>query len=305
MTEYGVESYVGVPLFRQNGEFFGTLCALDTEPRHFPDDVIKSLNLFANLIAFELEAEEIRQEREETLKLTQQSNDARARFMGILGHDLRSPLNTIVMAATLQKMSPPDSDKIPKMADKILKTADRMKFLIEDLLDTTQTLQGQEITINRETTALQKICRLIIEEFKIANPNHKIEFFAETECVGEWDAGRLQQVLSNLLSNAVNYGTSTKPIKVDLIADCDRVVLQVNNQGEIIQPEIMENLFQPFWRGATKRSNSSGLGLGLYIVKQIVEAHDGKISVESNREYGTTFTVIFDQNSGWQNANLN
>ena len=67
----------------------------------------------------------------------------------------------------------------------------------------------------------------------------------------------------------------------------------------------MENLFQPFWRGARKRSNSSGLGLGLYIVKQIVEAHDGKISVESDREYGTTFTVIFDQNSGWQNANLN
>ena len=284
-----------MPLFRQNGEFFGTLCVLDTEPKDFPHDLVETLELFANLIAFEIEAEERRQTNAELLKLTEQSNESRARFMGILGHDLRSPLNTIVMAATLQKMSPPDSEKIPQMADKILKTADRMKFLIEDLLDTTQTLQGQEIAIRRETTDLQKICILIVEEFRIANPHHKIEFHTETDCVGEWDAGRMQQVLSNLLSNAVSYGTSTKPIKVDLIEDVERVVLQVNNQGEQISPETLQNLFQPFWRGARKRSNSSGLGLGLYIVKQIVEAHGGTISAESNREYGTTFTVVFEQ----------
>lgn len=297
MIEYGVESYIGVPLYRRNGDFFGTLCALDTEPRRFSNELVETFELFANLVAYELEAEERRQEAAETLKLAEQSNESRARFMSILGHDLRSPLNTIVMAATLQKMSPPDSEKIPMMAEKILKTADRMKYLIEDLLDTTQTLQGQTISINRETTDLQKICRLIVEEFKIANPHHKIEFFAETELVGEWDAGRMQQVLSNLLSNAVSYGTSTKPIKVDLIEDVDRVVLQVNNQGKLISDETMQNLFQPFWRGARKRSNSSGLGLGLYIVKQIVEAHGGKINVESTPEYGTTFTVIFEQSA--------
>ena len=302
MTVYGVESYLAVPLFRQSGELFGTLCALDTEPREFPKELVETFKLFANLVAFELEAEERRQDGEESLKLVTQSNESRARFMSILGHDLRSPLNTIVMAATLQKMSPPESDKIPQMAEKILKTADRMKYLIEDLLDTTQTLQGQEISINRETTDLQKISRLIVEEFKIANPHHKIEFHSETDCVGEWDAGRLQQVLSNLLSNAIHYGTSTKPVKVDLIEDADRVVLQVNNQGEIIQPEIMKSLFQPFWRGARKRSNSSGLGLGLYIVKQIVEAHGGKINVESNREYGTTFTVVFEQTRDCRNV---
>ena len=293
MSVYGIESYIAVPLFRKNGDYFGTLCALDPEPRDLSDELVETFELLANLIAFELEAEERRQESAETLKLAERSNEARARFMSILGHDLRSPLNTIVMAATLQKMSQPGSEKIPEMSEKILKTADRMKFLIEDLLDTTQTLQGQKISINRETTALQRICRLIVEEFRIANPHHKIDFFAETECVGEWDAGRMQQVLSNLLSNAVYYGTSTKPVKVELLADCDRVILQVNNQGEIISPDIIKNLFQPFWRGATKRSNSSGLGLGLYIVKQIVEAHGGTISVESTREYGTTFTVVF------------
>lgn len=297
MTAYGVESYFAVPLFRQNGDYFGTLCALDKEPRDFSNELVEICNLFANLIAFELEAEERRQESEEALKLANQSNESRARFMSILGHDLRSPLNTIVMAATLQKMNPPGSDKSFKMTEKILKTANRMKYLIEDLLDTTQTLQGKEIAIRRKTTALQKICQLIIEEFKIANPHHKFKFHAETEFVGEWDAGRIQQVLSNLLSNAVSYGTSTRPIKVDLLADSNRVVLQVNNQGKVIPPETMENLFQPFWRGARKRSNSSGLGLGLYIVKQIVEAHGGKISVDSTREYGTTFTVIFEQSA--------
>ena len=294
---YGVESYLAVPLFRQNGDCFGVMCALDLEPKEFSDELVQTFELFANLVTYELEAEERRQEGEDLLKLTQQSNESRARFMGILGHDLRSPLSTIMMAASLQKQGVLDSEKNVEMAEKIIKTAKRMQFLIEDLLDTTQSVQGNEIYIDRKHLNLTTVFRQIVEEFRITHPNRSIEFYSEEKCYGLWDEGRIGQVLSNLLSNALHYGNPYSPVKANLIEDCEKVILQVNNQGEIVSEEILNNLFTPFWRGAKKSSgnvNSSGLGLGLYIVKQIVEAHGGKIDVDSNREYGTTFTVIFD-----------
>jgi len=296
-TVYGVESYIAVPLYRQNGECFGVMCALDLEPKEFSEELVSTFELFANLITYEFEAEERRQEGEELLKLAQQSNESRARFMGILGHDLRNPLNTIVMAANLQKQGTLAPEKNAEMTEKIIKTAKRMQFLIEDLLDTTQTVQGNEIFIEKKHIDLTVVFRQIIEEIKITQPNRNIEFYAEENCFGLWDEGRLGQVLSNLLSNALHYGNQHSPIKINLIEDCEKVVLQVNNQGEIISEDIRKNLFTPFWRGAKKTAgsiNSSGLGLGLYIVKQIVEAHGGKIEVDSNREYGTTFTVIFE-----------
>lgn len=262
------------------------------------EDDFETFELMANLIAYELEAEEQRLESEEALKLAKQTNITRARFMGILGHDLRSPLNTIMMAASILKLGKLDGDKSVEMSQKILRAGNRMKFLIEDLLDTTQTVQGGKIHIEKVPSDLRQICFMIIEEFEISHPERTIEFYAEENCFGDWDEGRLGQVLSNLLSNAMHYGSTSKPIKVNLIEDCDKVILQVNNQGKIIPQDIRKNLFKPFWRGARKRSNSSGLGLGLYIVKQIVDAHGGSITVDSNPEYGTTFTVIFETQLG-------
>jgi signal transduction histidine kinase len=296
LLKYGIESYLAVPLFRNSGELFGTLCALDTEPKDLSEKYIHTFELLANLIAYELEADELRTDSEEALKLAEQTNEGRARFMGILGHDLRNPLNTIVMAANLLKMGTLEPAKSLEMSEKILKTAKRMNFLIEDLLDASQTFQGNKIRIVRKTSELRKICQDLIDEFLISNPDRVFEFYAEQNCFGNWDEGRIGQVLSNFLSNAITYGSSTKPIKINLIEDPEKVLLQVNNQGEMIGDETMVNLFRPFWRGARKRSNSSGLGLGLFIAKQIVESHGGKISVESNREYGTTFTCIFDRN---------
>ena len=305
---YGVESYIAVPLYRQNGDCFGVMCALDLEPREFSEELVSSFELFANLITYELEADERRQESEELLKLTQQSNESRARFMGILGHDLRNPLNTIIAAANLQKMGTLAPEKNAEMTEKIIKTAKRMQFLVEDLLDTTQTVQGNEIFIEKKRIDLTEVFRHIIEETSITHPNSNIEFYAEENCFGLWDEGRLGQVLSNLLSNALHYGNRQSPIKVNLIQDREKVVLQVNNQGEIISEDNRKNLFTPFWRGAKKTAgsiNSSGLGLGLYIVKQIVEAHGGAIEVDSNREDGTTFTTIFkrDLNEHLQSQN--
>lgn len=291
LKTYAVESYIGVPLYRRNGEYFGVLCALDLEPHDISEKHIQTFQLMAKLIAHELEAEEQRIELEESLKLAHRTNEARARFMSILGHDLRSPLSTITSAARLLKNN---SENTPQMADRILRTSERMRFLVEDLLDAAQTARGNQILIQRKSGNLYDILKPVIEDFQLAKPDRLIEFFGVEDCPGEWDEGRLGQVLSNLLSNAQSYGNPQFSISVVLVNDANRVILQVNNKGETMSEEVRQNLFTPFWRGAIKTgetANSSGLGLGLYIVKQIVEAHDGAISVESNDENGTTFSV--------------
>lgn len=285
-----------MPLYRLDGELFGTLCALDPNPSNVSEDDLELFQLFANLIAYEIDAEENARKREAELRKVVAESQTQQRFMSILGHDLRNPLSTILMAANLQTLGALSPEKNLEMAGKIIKTAQRMENLIEDLLETTQTVGGTSISISKKPADLTAISLNIIEEFKIANPNAKIEFYAEENCLGDWDERRIGQVLSNLLSNAISYGSREMPIKVNLTEDCRRVFIQVNNRGELIGEEAKKNMFTAFWRGAKKSvNNSNGLGLGLYIVKQIVEAHDGEISVESNREYGTTFTVVFEK----------
>ncbi len=293
---FGVESYIAVPLYRLDGELFGTLCALDPNPSDVSETDLELFQLFANLIAYELDAEDKAREREAELHKVVAESESQRRFMSILGHDLRNPLNTIAVAASLQKMGKLTPEKNSEMAGKIVKTAKRMENLIEDLLETTRTIGGDAISIIKKPADLTIICLNIIEEFKIAHPNSRIEYYAEENCFGDWDERRIGQVLANLLSNAISYGKSGTPIKVNLTEDCNRVVIQVNNRGEVIGAEAKNNLFSAFWRGARKGGeNVNGLGLGLYIVKRIVEAHNGAISVDSTREYGTTFTVVFDK----------
>ncbi len=285
-----------MPLYRLNGEFFGTLCSLDPEPSDISESDLDLFKLFANLIAFELDAEEKSRERQKELEQAVTENESQRRFMSVLGHDLKNPLSTIVMAATLQKNNTLTAEKNTAMAEKIIKTSLRMNYLIEDLLETTQGISGRKISINPKPSDLRLICLHIIEEFNIAQPNVKIDLYAEENCFGDWDEQRIGQVLTNLLSNAISYGKKGSPVKVNVIEDCDRVLIQVNNCGEIINDEEKKNLFTPFWRGSRKNeTNAAGLGLGLYIVKQIVEAHEGSIRVDSTREYGTTFTVAFDK----------
>lgn len=289
-----MESYIAVPLYRLNGEFFGTLCALDPNPSSVSETDLELFQLFANLIAYELDAEDKSREREAELRRVVAESDSQRRFMSILGHDLRNPLNTIKMAANLQRMKTVSAETNLEMAGKIVKTAQRMEDLIEDLLETTNAIGGSDVLIFKKPADLTAICLSIIEEFKIAHPNSKIEFYAEENCLGDWDERRISQVLANLLSNAISYGRRGMPVKVNLTEDCDRVIIQVNNRGEVISSEAKRNLFSAFWRGSHKNgANAEGLGLGLYIVKRIVEAHNGTISVDSNREYGTTFTVVF------------
>ena len=283
-----------MPLYRLDGDLFGTLCSLDPNPTEVSTQDVELFQLFANLIAYELDADDKAQQREKELEKITAESESQRRFMSILGHDLRNPLSTISMAATLQRRENLTPEKNLEMAEKIVKTAKRMQYLIEDLLETTQSISGNDIAIVTKPTDLSRICLGIVEEFRISHPTAVIEFYGEENCFGDWDERRIGQILANLISNALSYGKSDAPVKVRLTEDVNRVTIKVNNRGESISDEARQHLFTAFWRGSQKNGiNSGGVGLGLYIVKQIVQAHRGDISVESNDEDGTTFTVIF------------
>ncbi len=289
-----------MPLNRRDGSHFGTLCALDPRPAKLSEENFAIFHLLANLIAFELEADETERLREEQLGESERIGKLREQLIGILGHDLRNPLNTILMAAS-HLMTKNLQERDARLASKIASNAERMGRMIGDLLDLTRSRLGDGIPIWRRPMDMIALCRQIIEELEVANPGRTIHFSAEGDGQGDWDPDRAAQVISNLISNALQYSPHTTPVQVSVRdtgpADAGAaVVLEVNNEGPAIPADTMENIFNAFRRATSSKDGNlptSGLGLGLYIVQQIMIAHGGTIEVRSNDVEGTTFRTLW------------
>jgi signal transduction histidine kinase len=224
-------------------------------------------------------AEELRQ-RSETLRLNEM-------FTGVLGHDLRNPLNAILMStALLQRRS--DDPAIQQIAHKILASGTRMTRMIENMLDLTRARLSGGIPLNRTGADLVSIVERVVQEFRTLYSERTVEVHVEGELTGVWDADRLQQIASNLIGNALQHGDPNGPVIIRLrgIAP-DTVTLTVANRGAI-EPHVVATIFEPFRSG---EGDSRGLGLGLYIAQQIATAHRGSIVVESTPVSGTQFTV--------------
>jgi signal transduction histidine kinase len=216
----------------------------------------------------------------------------RERFVGIFGHDLRDPLQAIrfVHATLLAR-----ADTTPEQA-RILRraaaSADRMAGMIHDLLDLTRARLGSGIGIDRKPAALDGICRQMVDELSLAHPGRTVELDAPVDARGDYDPDRLAQVVSNLVGNALKYGRPDTPVRVTLREEGSLAVLSVHNSGPAIPAAAQAHIFDPFRRAELqKTSGDDSLGLGLYIVQQIVEAHGGSIAVASTPEEGTTFTA--------------
>ncbi len=164
--------------------------------------------------------------------------------------------------------------------------------MISDLLDFTRARLGKGIPIERQPANLRHICLRVVEEFEIAHPGRKVTLSGAVDCSGEWDPERLAQALGNLVGNALAYSQVDSPVEITVAGSPRAAVLEVKNYGSPIPAELLPRLFDPFLRGKNTTSNvRSGLGLGLFIVQQIVEGHGGKIDVRSN-EKETVFTVM-------------
>jgi signal transduction histidine kinase len=205
------------------------------------------------------------------------------RYIGVLGHDLRNPLSAILMGLHSLERSPnvaaAERDKIARMS----RTAKRMASMIRDLLDYTRSSVG-EFPHNPEPTNFQRVCDAAIDELRSTHPGRSITRDVAGSVTGRWDPGRLQQVISNLVGNALEHSAGAVSVRIE--GDGRDVVLSVHNDGEPISPEILPVLFEPFRRGD---QSPNGLGLGLYIVREVIRRHGGSIDVRSSRDAGTTF----------------
>jgi signal transduction histidine kinase len=288
---YRIESYVSVPIIRADGGYFGNLTALDPSPAKVAEPRILSMfTEFAALIAAQLD-NQLRQEQEHRALLDERATgELREQFMAILGHDLRNPLHAIYASGDLLERKITDPD-LSVMATRIKANARRMSALIDDVLDFARGRLGGGISL--QLTEIENIntgLATVIQELRDAQPDSIILSDIHVNCPVRCDLGRFQQVASNLLGNALTHGLAGSPVKISASVDEEELVLEVWNAGAPIPAESLGKIFQPFWRHSVSASRN-GLGLGLHICSQIVEAHKGRISVTSSREHGTQFTA--------------
>ncbi|WP_257462539.1 GAF domain-containing sensor histidine kinase [Archangium lipolyticum] len=287
---YGFESYIAVPIFLKNGEYFGNVCALDPLPAKLEEPkVVAMMKLFADLIALQLDAEQRQEATREQLLNEQQTSELREQFIAVLGHDLRNPLSSVLMGAdTLLRAQLAERES--RIVRRIRESSRRMSRLVDDVMDFARAKLGGGISLSMAPVDdLAVSLRHIVSELESAHPERIIRFAAD-ECTGVLcDRERVGQLLSNLVANALEHGESGEPVDVQLRRTADSVVLTVTNRGAPIPPETIPLLFRPYRRGPAGHPRT-GLGLGLYIVSEIARAHGGTIDVASSREQGTAFT---------------
>jgi signal transduction histidine kinase len=214
----------------------------------------------------------------------------RDRMMGILGHDLRTPLGAVTMAAgaMLRRGRLGDDDR--DRAKVIQRAAERMTEMIATLLDFARVECLGKLPVSPVPTDLSVAVREVVDEARAAQQDRAIEVDARGDLHGRWDPARVMQATANLIANALQYGDARKPVRISVDGTGEAVVLRVKNEGPAVPTDLLPVLFEPFSRGPSDRS-PLGLGLGLYIVRQVAIAHDGTVDVESKAETGTVFTL--------------
>jgi len=228
-----------------------------------------------------------------------QVEQARNLLLGVLGHDLRSPLNVIHLTAQYLGRLNAGND-VSLAASRLIYSGQRMQGLLDDLLDFNRTSLGLGIGIDPKPIDLKDTLTGQISEVRAAHPGVDVTLSAVGDCRGHWAPGRLQQLLSNLLVNAIKYGAPNEPVRVSLIGEDLEVRIEVANQGPPIDKSALSEIFNPLKRGPhTERHKSSdgSLGLGLYIAGEIARAHRGTIEASSN-EQETVFVVTLPRTPG-------
>ncbi|WP_093519761.1 hybrid sensor histidine kinase/response regulator [Stigmatella erecta] len=238
----------------------------------------------------------LEQERELHAQRLQQQAEFEQQLIGIVSHDLRNPLSAILLGTERLKRKEALEPNAIRTVDRIHASASRAVRLVKDLLDFTQARLGGGIRIERTPMDIHALTRTAVEEVEEAYPSAHLKVVTSGDGQGSWDADRLSQVIQNLVTNAVKYGQPGAPIQVELHGEGNQVTLRVHNEGTPIPPERFPGLFQPLERGTEGVDIASrSVGLGLFIVKAIVDAHQGHIEVRSEAGAGTTFTVTLPQ----------
>jgi signal transduction histidine kinase len=239
-------------------------------------------------VFFQLHRQRVRlaqelKDRTETLRLNEM-------FSALLAHDLRNPLSAILASAQLLKRRSQDSHA-QEASTRILASGKHMGRLIEDMLDLARARLAGGIVVKREPGDIKALVERVVRECQAASPGRVVETVYSGDFAGHWDAERIAQVVANLIGNALKHGDPTGPVRVRLDGTKqDEVILDVANRGTIA-PELVNHLFDPFRGGQRPAGRSEGLGLGLYIVYQVVKAHGGSVEVTTGSDDRTVFQV--------------
>jgi len=286
---YGFQSYFSIPVFRPDGQYFGTLCGLDPEPARLTDTVtVSTLQLFTELIAKQLESERSLGEARAALLGERETAELREQFIAVLGHDLRTPLSS-VLAGTEVLLLKHQEPSTRQVVERIRRSVRRMAALVEDVVDFTRGRMGSGIALDlRAVKGADLRLYDVVDELSGLYPERDIDTAIQPGLSLHCDPERLGQLLSNLLKNALVHGSAHHPVFVVAHVRDGRFTLRVTNGGPDLSPAVVAQLLKPYWRAAS-RPGREGLGLGLYIVDQIARGHGGAIEVASSAG-STSFT---------------
>ena len=233
---------------------------------------------------------------ESIAEFDQNVEQAKEMFLAILGHDLRTPIGAIYSSASFMLETDELKEPHVTLLNRMKQSATRSMHMVGDLLDFTRSRLGGGIPLSRKHVNMGKIVHDVVDEISALPPGTKVQVDTRDAQDGEWDEARLSQALTNIIGNAVEHSQSGSDVTVDVRSDGDDVAIAVHNHGVPILPSDLDGIFNPMKGQADnqyrKKSGPTGnLGLGLYIAERIVDAHEGRIAVESSHEKGTTFTI--------------
>lgn len=220
-------------------------------------------------------------------------------LVGIVSHDLRNPLHTIMLAAQLIVMQDDSDERTLRAGSRILASVEKAQRLISDLLDFTQARLGGGIPVKPQPNDLHRLVRQSLDDLRVAWPDRGIIHEEAGDAAGVWDGDRVAQIVQNLVLNALRYSPRESAVHVRTRGEGDAVVLEVHNEGPPIAPGLLPELFEPLKRGGSPDGDRGGrsVGLGLFIVDQLARAHGGSVDVTSSESDGTTFHVVLPRAS--------
>ena len=245
---------------------------------------------------------------ESVVRYTADLDESREMFIAILGHDLRTPLGAIITSSTFMLETGELEEPHLTLTSRIASSSRRMGRMIADLLDLTRSRLGGGIPIERGPMNVESVVRDVVNELAAVHPERAVTVDVEGDLAGNWDAGRMTQVMANLIGNALEHGAAETPVSVGLTGREDEVTIVVHNHGIPIDPGLVRGIFHPMKRrqgrggGAPEAISRPGLGLGLYIAERIISGHGGTISVASSAAEGTRFTIHLPREDGLSSA---
>lgn len=278
---YGFRSYISFPIMLPGGQFFGTLCAIDPEPRALDRAEVHNIfRMFADLIGFHLDLGDRLSETQEDLGRERATGVQREQFIAVLGHDLRNPLAALEAGLSLMKRSPSE-ERSSFIMTAMHATIDRMNVMVGSILDFARGRLVSDLALSVEAASPDLIVAQVVSELEIAHPERMIALQCDDMPPLLCDPQRIGQLVSNLLGNALTHGAADEPVTVHCGKSAGDFILSVANSGPQIPAHVREKLFQPFSQGNDSHQSGS-LGLGLYIASTIAKAHGGTLDVQSS-----------------------